>query len=132
MKKPKYGNFLLEVFLVAVLTSIIGSILSSVLGVFGNLGILTPLITALVLSAIFVYSIKTHPGVENFLEVVPIVLISASLVELVRVYFPIVPSVITEFTWSSLAILLSSIYLSDTVVRKYIFKIVKLIKFKII
>jgi len=117
-----YGNFILEIALVAVLTSVIASTLSWFLGLFSNLGILSGIITALVLAWVFIYSLKTHPGTESFLEVIPIVLISASLVELLRNWITIIPSLITEFSWTSLAILTSAIFLSDTIVRKNILK----------
>ena len=122
MSKIRYGKFLLEVSLVSIMTAILGSLLMYFLGFLDFLGIFKGIIIALILTGLFIYSLKLHPGKETFLEIIPIVIISASLIELIKTWIPMIPSIITEFSWVGLAVLLSSIYLSDTIVKKYILK----------
>jgi len=121
-RKVNYADFILRVVLVAILTAFVGSGLSYVLGFFDALGTLSNLVTAFVLAGVLLWTLNWHPKGESFLEVIPIVLISAALVEVMRTWIPSIPTVITSFSWTSLAILVSSIYLSDTIVKKYILR----------
>jgi len=80
---------------------------------------------AVVSVVFFVFILKLHKGQENFLEIIPVVIIAASIVQLIQHWVTIIPSVATEFSWTNLAMLISAVYLSDMLVKKYAMKILK-------
>ena len=122
--KIKYGKFLLNIVSVAVLTAIIASILNYIIGIVGglNLGIFSGLVIAFIIASIFVWSTKIRYGTESLTEAIPIIVISLALVEFLRNYITAIPSIVSTFTWTNLAILLSSVWLSDAITKKYILK----------
>jgi len=118
----KYGKFALRVLFLAVATAIIASLLNYALALvegFG-LGIFGGLINAVIISGVFIFSTRVRPGRENFIDTIPVILVSLALVELLQNYVSYIPSIVSTFTWSNVAVLLSSVFLGDAIVRKYI------------
>jgi len=118
----KYGQFALRVLFLAVATAIIASFLNYVLTLVGGfeLGIFGGLVNAAIIAGVFIFSMKVRPGRENFVDTVPVIVIALAIVELLQNYVSYIPSIVSTFTWSNIAVLLSSVFLGDAVVRKYI------------
>ena len=90
-----------------------------------KLGVFSGVVTALVVAFVFVWSAKIRPGTESLTEAIPVIVISLALVEFLRTYIAAIPSIISVFSWQNLAILLSAVWLSDALVRKYLRKFLK-------
>ena len=119
----EYGKFILTSVVVAVLAAIISSLLAWGLGALSVFGALSGLATALAIAVIFVWTLNFHKGQESFFEVIPLIIVSISLLEVIRTWIPIIPGLlVTEFTWQNLGLLISAIYLSDAIVKEYIVK----------
>lgn len=118
----KYWRFVVNVALVAVLTAAISSLLVYLLGLLDFLGALTGIVTALIIAGIFVWSTRIREGRESFTEAIPVIVLSIAVVELLRGLIPQIPAIISTFSWTNLAIVLSSVWLSDAVIKKYLLK----------
>lgn len=116
-----YALLLLNILLVSLLTSVIAATMSWGLGLFEPLGIFSGLITAAVVSGVFVWSMNIREGEESFVDSIPVIIVSVALISFLRTGgLEIIPSIVTKFTWMNLAVLLSSVWLSDSIVRTYI------------
>ena len=120
--KIKYGKLGIELLIIAVMSAVILGVVNYTLGMITSTSVVYKFLIAVVSVVFFSFILKLHPGKENFLEVIPIVILSASIIELLRTWFPIIPGITTEFSWINLAFLISAIYLSDIIVKKYILK----------
>jgi len=119
----KYGKLLLEIIIVSVFTAVISSLIVYIIGAVGPIGgVFAGVLTAFITLFLFVWALQIHPGKESFLETIPVIVLAAAVVGLLRVYIPSIPAIVTDFTWQNLAILLSSLFLADTIVKRYILR----------
>ena len=126
--KLKYGKLAIELVITAILSAVILGLVNYILGLITpaeSWNYLYTFLIAIVSVVFFVFILKLHKGKEEFLEVIPVVIIAASMVQLIQHWVTIIPSVATEFSWTNLAILISAVYLSDMLVKKYAMKILK-------
>jgi len=121
MARLNYMELIVYAILIAISTAIIGSGISYLLALISQpLGPLAGLVNALILTGIFVLASRIRMGEESFTEVIPVMVISVAIVELIRSVMPIIPSILVEFTWTNLAIVLSSLWLSNAIVKEYV------------
>lgn len=123
----KFGKLLLEVFLVSIGTAFIASLITYLISAITPIaGIFGGLLVALVTLFLFSWALAIHPGREYFIEVIPVIVLVAAIIELWRGLMPeVIPVLVTNFTWLNLAILISSLFITDTIIKFFLPEIFK-------
>jgi|GEM_PF-5177249 len=126
--KLKYGKLAIELVITAILSAVILGLVNYILGlitVAESWNYLYTFLIAIVSVAFFVMAMKINPGKEEFLTSIPIVILSLSIVGLLRHWINVIPTLTLEFSWVALAWGLGSVFLASSVTKKYILKILK-------
>jgi len=114
--KADIGKIIGRIFVTAIIAAIILAIVTGLINaIIAGEGPLQSFLKVLLGAAFFVGAVKVHPGKEDFLEVLPVVLVSAGLVELIGNWIKALPSLIIPFTWTGLALGLGSVFLAMTI-----------------
>ena len=123
MAKLKYGKLASHLLVVSILSTIILSVVNWILSSITpptSLSGLYPFLIAVASVAFFMFALRINPGKEEFLDAVPVVIMALAIVGLVRTWIDIIPALSLEFTWSSIAFGLGSVYLATAITKKYI------------
>lgn len=121
MEVKNYGKVALETILTSVVAALILYIVMYLIGIISPVaGVWQSFFTALVAAGFIMLAIKIHPGDENFVETIPVVIIAMAIVGLIQTIIPMMPGFAVEFTWVGLAWGLSSVYLANTLVKIFL------------
>jgi hypothetical protein len=119
--KIKIGMMALETVATAVIALILLWILSAIITAitpsFGSWAAILMMFAAAIMLLVAIY---LRPGNENFVETVPIIIITLALLGSVKTWIPQLPALEISFSWTSLAWGLSAIYFADILVKKTI------------
>ena len=115
----EYKDLALEVVSVSIVATIVASVIGMLFGVFSNYGVIGLIADWLVLLGMFVYATKNYQS-QNVLEDATIILLSAVTIYLLGQVFSMIPQSILAFNWQSIATLVASVYMSDSLIKKYL------------
>jgi hypothetical protein len=121
MEIKNYGKIALETVVTSIVAALILYIVMYVIGIISPMaGAWQTFLTALVAAGFIVLAVKIHPGEENFIETIPIVIVAMAIVGLIQSVIPMMPGFDVEFTWVGLAWGLSAVFLSHTLVKQFL------------
>ena len=123
--KVKYGKLGTELLVISVLSALVLSLVNWLLISITpptSMGVWYTFLIAVVSVVFFVFAMKINPGREKFLTSIPVVIMALAIVGLLKTWFNIIPALGVEFTWSSLAFGLGSVYFASAITKKYILK----------
>lgn len=119
MKKIRIGWMALETGITSVIALILLWILSTIITAitpsFGSMAAVLMTIASAILLMIAIYM---RPGDENFVETIPVIIITLTLLTLFKTWIPSLPNLAIDFNWTSLAFGLSSVYFADVLTQK--------------
>lgn len=119
MKKIRIGWMALEIGITSVIALVILWILSAIItGITPSFGTWAAILMMFVSAILLITAIKIRPGNENFVETVPVIIITLALLGLVKTWIPSLPTLEIDFSWTSLAFGLSSVYFADVITQK--------------
>lgn len=119
MKKIRIGWMALEIGITSVIALIILWILSAIIiAITPSFGTWAAILMTFVSAVLLIVAIKIRPGNENFVETVPVIMITLALLTLFKTWIPSLPNLAIDFNWTSLAFGLSSVYFADVITQK--------------
>ena len=119
----EYGKFIGQLVITAIIASILISFTSWIIGAISPvMGIFSSFITAVISVVFFLWAMKINPGKEEFLTSIPQVILAIAIVELIRNWITVIPTLTIPFNWIGLAFGLGNVFLANMIVKGYILK----------
>ena len=119
MKKIRIGWMALEIGITSVIALILLWILSAIItAITPSFGSMAAILMTIASAILLITAIYTRPGDENFVQTIPVIMITLALLTLFKTWIPSLPNLAIDFNWTSLAFGLSSVYFADVLTQK--------------